>query len=296
MPQPEPAPPSRACGRRRTRASRAGSESHAVGSGGARSSGKHLAASPNGSSISSIRSRATPCSSSRPARATRGFSRPSASVPPVGSSPATSRRRWWPRRSVGPSELGLSNVEFLAQDAQALELADASVDGVLCRWGYMLVPEPSVGALGDGARPPTRRTRRVRRLGECRRESVGVGGRTRAGGAGRDRSARNRTLPGRSGWPTRSEYAASWRTPVSSFSRRRTSRSRGGTEASTSSGRRRSIFRARWRRRSQHSTRTTPTTSARTFAERVEPYVDGGELVLPASESSHARSPRLALR
>ena len=49
------------------------------------------------------------------------------------------------------SELGLSNVEFLAQDAQALELPDASVDGVLCRWGYMLVPEPSV-ALSETAR------------------------------------------------------------------------------------------------------------------------------------------------
>ena len=49
------------------------------------------------------------------------------------------------------SELGLSNVEFLTQDAQALELGDASVDGVLCRWGYMLVPEPSV-ALSETAR------------------------------------------------------------------------------------------------------------------------------------------------
>ena len=49
------------------------------------------------------------------------------------------------------AELGLANVDFLAQDAQALELPDASVDGVLCRWGYMLVPEPSV-ALSETAR------------------------------------------------------------------------------------------------------------------------------------------------
>ena len=49
------------------------------------------------------------------------------------------------------SELGLSNVQFLAQDAQTLELPDASVDGVLCRWGYMLVPDPSV-ALSETAR------------------------------------------------------------------------------------------------------------------------------------------------
>ncbi len=49
------------------------------------------------------------------------------------------------------SELGLTNVQFLAQDAQALELPDDCVDGVLCRWGYMLVPEPSV-ALSETAR------------------------------------------------------------------------------------------------------------------------------------------------
>ncbi len=44
------------------------------------------------------------------------------------------------RRAV---ELGLSNVDFRVLDAQALDLADESVDGVLCRWGYMLVPEPA---------------------------------------------------------------------------------------------------------------------------------------------------------
>jgi ubiquinone/menaquinone biosynthesis C-methylase UbiE len=49
------------------------------------------------------------------------------------------------------SELELTNVEFLAQDAQALELPAAGVDGVLCRWGYMLVPEPPI-ALSETAR------------------------------------------------------------------------------------------------------------------------------------------------
>jgi SAM-dependent methyltransferase len=44
------------------------------------------------------------------------------------------------RRSL---ELGVSNVDFRVLDAQALDLADESVDGVLCRWGYMLVPEPA---------------------------------------------------------------------------------------------------------------------------------------------------------
>ena len=116
---------------------------------------------------------------------------------------------------------------------------------------------PVRGALGDSARPPAWRTRRARRLGEAPT-------RTR----GRPRldacwwrgalQARKRMRPGLSGLPIRSDYAAWWRTLASSFSRRRTFRSRGGTEASTSSGKRRSISRARCRRRSRHSTRETP--------------------------------------
>lgn len=40
------------------------------------------------------------------------------------------------------AELGLENVEYRVLDAQALDLPDGSVDGVLCRWGYMLMPDP----------------------------------------------------------------------------------------------------------------------------------------------------------
>ena len=43
------------------------------------------------------------------------------------------------RRSA---ELGLTNVEHRRIDAQSTGLPDASVDGVLCRWGYMLMPDP----------------------------------------------------------------------------------------------------------------------------------------------------------
>ena len=39
-------------------------------------------------------------------------------------------------------ELGLSNVEHRVLDAEAIELEDGSVDGVACRWGYMLMPNP----------------------------------------------------------------------------------------------------------------------------------------------------------
>jgi SAM-dependent methyltransferase len=41
------------------------------------------------------------------------------------------------------AELGLTNVEHRILDAEQIELADDSVDGVLCRWGYMLMPDPA---------------------------------------------------------------------------------------------------------------------------------------------------------
>jgi len=40
------------------------------------------------------------------------------------------------------AELGVRNVEFLVTDAERLELDDDSVDGVLCRFGYMLMADP----------------------------------------------------------------------------------------------------------------------------------------------------------
>ena len=41
-------------------------------------------------------------------------------------------------------ELGLENVDYRVVDAQAIDLPDGSVDGVLCRWGFMLVPDPAL--------------------------------------------------------------------------------------------------------------------------------------------------------
>lgn len=52
--------------------------------------------------------------------------------------------------------LGVTNVEHRVMDAGELELADGSVDGVICRWGYMLMPDP-VAAFAE--------TRRVLRPG-----------------------------------------------------------------------------------------------------------------------------------
>jgi ubiquinone/menaquinone biosynthesis C-methylase UbiE len=41
------------------------------------------------------------------------------------------------------SELGLTNVEYRVMDAERMDLPDSAVDGVICRWGYMLMPDPA---------------------------------------------------------------------------------------------------------------------------------------------------------
>ena len=51
---------------------------------------------------------------------------------------------------------GLSNVEYRVLDAERMDLDDDSFDGVLCRWGYMLMADPAA-ALSE--------TRRVLRDG-----------------------------------------------------------------------------------------------------------------------------------
>ena len=43
----------------------------------------------------------------------------------------------------GAEDRGLTNVEFRVIDAQQIDLPDASVDGVLSRFGLMLVPQPT---------------------------------------------------------------------------------------------------------------------------------------------------------
>ena len=53
-------------------------------------------------------------------------------------------------------ELGASNVEVRTMDAERMDLDDDSIDGVVCRWGYMLMADPAA-ALAE--------TRRVLRPG-----------------------------------------------------------------------------------------------------------------------------------
>ena len=49
------------------------------------------------------------------------------------------------------AELGLGNVEHRVIDAQEIPLEDHSVDGVLCRFGFMLMPDPEA-AVGETRR------------------------------------------------------------------------------------------------------------------------------------------------
>lgn len=44
------------------------------------------------------------------------------------------------------AELGLEGIEFRVEDLAHLSLEDASLDGVLCRWGLMLVPDMNAAA------------------------------------------------------------------------------------------------------------------------------------------------------
>lgn len=41
------------------------------------------------------------------------------------------------------AELGIQNADYQVLDAQAMTLEDASFDGVICRWGFMLMPDPA---------------------------------------------------------------------------------------------------------------------------------------------------------
>jgi ubiquinone/menaquinone biosynthesis C-methylase UbiE len=54
------------------------------------------------------------------------------------------------------AELGISNVEFRTIDAEWIDLPTADLDGVLARWGYMLLADPAAAL---------RETRRVLRPG-----------------------------------------------------------------------------------------------------------------------------------
>ena len=114
---------------------------------------------------------------------------------------------------------GIPDVEHRVMDMQAIDLPDSSVDGVVSRYGYMLVPDPALAL---------RETRRVLKPGgrlafatwaPAKPESVGD--RVRPG-ADRTRSARAaqaRTSPASSSSTSRSGSRSSSVAPGSTKSR-----------------------------------------------------------------------------
>jgi ubiquinone/menaquinone biosynthesis C-methylase UbiE len=41
------------------------------------------------------------------------------------------------------AEMGITNADYRVLDAQAMDVGDATFDGVICRWGIMLMPDPA---------------------------------------------------------------------------------------------------------------------------------------------------------
>ena len=117
------------------------------------------------------RARATPCSSSPPASATPA-STPRHVLGERGRlissdfSPGDARRRSPPRR-----ERGVGNVDYRIVDAERIELAEDAVDGVLCRFGYMLMDDPG-RARRDPPRAAPGRPAGARGLGRARAQPV----------------------------------------------------------------------------------------------------------------------------
>jgi ubiquinone/menaquinone biosynthesis C-methylase UbiE len=54
------------------------------------------------------------------------------------------------------AELGIANADYRVVDAQKMDLTDESFDAAICRWGFMLMPDPAAAL---------RETRRVLRPG-----------------------------------------------------------------------------------------------------------------------------------
>ncbi len=68
---------------------------------------------------------------------------------------------------------GIAGAEHRVMDMQAIELADASVDAVVSRFGYMLVPDAGAGAPGDEAGAEAGWAARIRDLGAGAAKSMG---------------------------------------------------------------------------------------------------------------------------
>src|SRR5918994_1010841 len=74
--------------------------------------------------------------------------------------PPTTSASGWPTTSTldRATRLGLENVDNRVLDAEQMDLDDDSVDGIICRWGFMLMLRPEMAlsecrrVLKDGRR------------------------------------------------------------------------------------------------------------------------------------------------
>ena len=81
------------------------------------------------------------------------------------------------------AKLELTNVEFQVWNAEWIDLPVASVDAVLCRWGYMLMADPLAALRRDAPRAAPGRARRAGGVGCARRQPVGARAAPGAAGA-----------------------------------------------------------------------------------------------------------------
>ncbi len=71
------------------------------------------------------------------------------------------------------AELGLGNVDYRVIDAEHIPLDDDSVDGMLCRFGYMLMPDPRAAFAETRPSAAPGRPGRARRSGARWSETLG---------------------------------------------------------------------------------------------------------------------------
>ena len=165
--------------RRRAARRRSATAGSAPRRGGARSgpcSRRPPSPSRSGSSSASTRSRARRCSSSRRAPADTGLLAAEL-LHPMADDGHHRRRRGDARGRAGARRraAGITNVEFRSMDAEWIDLPTADVDGVLCRWGYMLLADPGRRAARDAPRAQAGRDRRARGVDRARGQPVVVG-------------------------------------------------------------------------------------------------------------------------
>ena len=193
------------------------------------------------------------------------------------------------RRGAEARDLG--EAEFRVLDAERMDLDDSSVDGVLCRFGYMLMADPAA-ALSE--------TRRVLRDGG--RLSFAVWGppdrNLWAAIPGMTMVEQGHMPPPEPGAPgifalgDRIGFASWSPAPASATPRSRRSRSSGATPIPTTTGRRRSRSPPRSPRRTGRCRRTVRSRSEAPSSERVDGRLaeDGAALDGVADVHRSARS------